>query len=80
VIGLIDGCHIPISTPKTDPENYVNRKGFHSVLLQAVCDDKLLFTDLYVGWPGSVHDARVFRRSPLAANLESGHFCPGNTF
>ena len=61
VIGAIDGSHIPIKAPVLCPENYINRKGFHSVILQAVCDHRMLFTDCYAGWPGSVHDARVFK-------------------
>ena len=65
VIGAIDGCHIPIKAPNTEPAAYVNRKGFHSVVLQAVVDSKMFFIDCYAGWPGSVHDARVFRNSPL---------------
>lgn len=79
VVGLIDGCHIHISSPDTEPENFINRKGFHSIILQGVCDDRKVFTDVYVGWPGSVHDARVFRRSPLAENLECGKFCKNNS-
>ena len=61
----IFGCHIPISAPRFCPENYVNRKGWHSVNLQAVCSHDLKFIDCYAGWPGSVHDARVLRNSPL---------------
>lgn len=80
VIGVIDGTHIAIRPPKQDPENYINRKGFHSVIIQAVVDDSRSFTDIYVGWPGSVHDARVFRRSPLFENLESGGFCTSGTY
>jgi hypothetical protein len=34
VIGCIDGCHIPIIAPKDNSASYVNRKGFHSILLQ----------------------------------------------
>lgn len=34
------------------------------MVLQAVCDHRMMFTDVYVGEVGSVHDARVFRRSP----------------
>ncbi|CAJ1053306.1 putative nuclease HARBI1 [Xyrichtys novacula] len=33
--------------------------------MQAVCDHQGRFIDTYVGWPGSVHDARVLRHSPL---------------
>lgn len=65
VLGAIDGCHIPIKAPSHEPAAYVNRKGFHSVVLQAVVDSRMFFLDCYAGWPGSVHDARVFRNSPL---------------
>lgn len=65
IIGSIDGCHIPIKAPANNPIDYYNRKSFHSVVLQGVCDSKLRFTDIFVGMPGRVHDARVFRVSPL---------------
>lgn len=71
IVGAIDGCHIPIKAPVLDPVSYVNRKGFHSILLQGVCDHELLFTDVYCGWPGRVHDARVFRNSPIATDLQN---------
>ena len=71
VIGAIDGSHIPIKAPQICPENYINRKGFYSIILQAVCDDQMLFTDAYVGWPGSVHDARVFDNSDLLRGIEN---------
>ncbi|XP_033117047.1 protein ALP1-like [Anneissia japonica] len=56
--GAVDGTHIPIIAPKNNPADYHNRKGQHSIILQAVVDDKLRFTDINVGWPGRVHDAR----------------------
>ncbi|CAH1156075.1 unnamed protein product, partial [Phaedon cochleariae] len=65
VIGAIDGCHIPIKKPQDDGTYYFNRKKFYSVILQGVCKDNLMFTDVDVRWPGSVHDARVFRTSDL---------------
>ena len=50
---------------------YYNRKGFYSVNVQAVVDHNLLFTDLYIGWPGSVHDARVLVNSALYSRCSS---------
>lgn len=70
VIGAIDGSHIPIKAPTSCPENYINRKGFHSVVLQAVSDHEMMFTDCYVGWPGSVHDARVLSNSDLSNSTD----------
>ncbi|KAK3914471.1 Protein ANTAGONIST OF LIKE HETEROCHROMATIN PROTEIN 1 [Frankliniella fusca] len=69
VIGMIDVTHIPISAPLEDAAAYRDYKQQYSISVQAVCDDRCLVTDLYVGEAGSLPDARVFRRSPLCFNL-----------
>ena len=75
-IGAIDGSHIPIIAPKENPLDYYNRKGYHSVVLQALVDHEYKFMDVYVGWPGSVYDARVLANSRLYQKCESGTFLP----
>ncbi|XP_018403340.1 PREDICTED: putative nuclease HARBI1 [Cyphomyrmex costatus] len=65
VIGAIDECHIPCKQPPRNTHDYYNRKGFHSIILQAACDHKGVFIDCHIGMPGRMHDARVFRNSPL---------------
>ena len=65
VIGAVDGSHIPIKCPRVDHECYFNRKKFYSLVLQAVCDHEMRFTDVFVGWPGSAHDTTVFDDSDL---------------
>lgn len=47
-------------------------KGFPCIQLPAVCDHQLRFLDILTCWPGFVHDARVFRNSPLKQMLENG--------
>lgn len=61
VIGAIDGCHIRIAAPHEHPEDYINRKLFHSLVLQAIVDSRKLFTDVYIGQPGSMHDSRILK-------------------
>ena len=75
-IGAIDGTHIPIIAPKEHPLDYYNRKGYHSVLMQALVDDQYPFLDVYMGWPGSVHDVRVLGNSKLYQKCEAGTFLP----
>ena len=62
-VGAVDGSHIPVRPPVLNHTNYYNHKGWYSILVQAVIDHKYLFHYLNVGWPGSVHDARVFANS-----------------
>ena len=75
-VGAIDATHIPIIAPKDSPLDYYNRKGYHSVVMQALVDHNYKFLDVYVGWPGSVHDARVLTNSGLFASCDSGAFPP----
>ena len=63
--GAIDGTHIAIIAPKEDHTDYVNRKGYHSVVMQALVDCNYLFRDVVTGWPGSVHDARILSNSTI---------------
>uniref|UniRef100_A0A452HRH7 DDE Tnp4 domain-containing protein n=1 Tax=Gopherus agassizii TaxID=38772 RepID=A0A452HRH7_9SAUR len=74
--GAIDGTHIPILSPPHLASEYVNRKGYFSVVLQALVDHRGRFTDIYSGWPGKVHDARIFRNSSLFRRLRAGTFFP----
>nr|XP_015839411.1 PREDICTED: uncharacterized protein LOC103312416 [Tribolium castaneum] len=43
-------------------------KGYHSVLLQAVCDHTIAFTNVYTGEAGSIHDYTLYRRSVQIQN------------
>ena len=47
------------------------------MLLQAVVDSKYRFTNLCVGWPGSVHDARVFLNSTLSKQAVAKNILTG---
>ena len=38
VIGCVDGTHIRIQAPKDHENGYVNRKGFHSINVQGICN------------------------------------------
>ena len=44
--GSIDGSHIPVRPPALNHTDYYNRKGWYSILVQAVVDHDYLFTDL----------------------------------
>ncbi|CAM4462684.1 unnamed protein product [Lepidochelys olivacea] len=74
--GAIDGTHIPILAPEHQAGEYINRKGYFSIVLQALVDHKGRFTNINVGWPGKVHDARIFRNSGLFQKLQEGTFFP----
>jgi hypothetical protein len=65
IIGAIDGSHIPIKVSHLFPVDYFNRKGFYSIVLQAVVDHNKKFLDICSGWPGSTHDSRVLTNSNL---------------
>ena len=78
VVGAVDGAHIAIIAPGHHHANYVNRKGFHRIVAQLICDHKMMFMSINVGWPGSVHDARVFRTSRIGRRIISNTLLPAH--
>jgi len=78
-VGTIDGCLVPISAPNHLHADYCNRKGQYSILIQGAVDAKYHFVNVWVGWPGSVHDARVFVLSVLCNEMEHKHILPNKT-
>lgn len=79
-VGCIDGSHIPIKPPANDRDSYINRKGFPSINLLAVCDQKMKFIATYAERAGSVHDARVFRVSELGRKAVNNELFPSKDF
>ena len=75
IVGLIDGTQIPLYTPShpADEAVYVNRKGFHAINVQIVCDRNLKIFNLDAGFPGSCHDAYILRNSHVWERFESNN-------
>ena len=76
VIGAVDGSHIPILRPSESATDYFNRKSFHSIIIQGVVDFQGQFIDAYIGWPGKLHDARVFYNSSFYNKCVQGTLFP----
>ncbi|XP_069751979.1 uncharacterized protein [Narcine bancroftii] len=74
--GAIDGTQIHVTPPAEFQADYLNRKGFHSIKLEVVCDHWLRFTDICVGRAGQAHDARVLRNSSLFQRGEANTLFP----
>ena len=53
VVGAIDCSHIAVKTPSEHEEAFVNRKGIHTINIQAVCDADMRISNLVAKWPGS---------------------------
>lgn len=75
IIGAIDGTHISIvPPPANDPVYpglvYINRKGFHSINCQIICDSDLKILALNARYPGSVHDAAIWATSNIKQFME----------
>ena len=70
--GYIDGTYIPLKTPMINSQDHFNYKQFYLINVQAVCDCRGLFMDIYCRWPGSVHDAKVFANSKINEKLKNG--------
>jgi len=65
-VGLIDGTLFPLAfAPMLNGEDYFTRKGNYAVKGLIICDYSAKITWVEMGWPGSVHDNRVWLNSDV---------------
>ena len=63
-IGLVDGTVFPLVFKPTEyGEDYWYRKGGYAIHSLIICDDEMRILDYLVGYPGSVHDNRVWSKT-----------------
>lgn len=72
VIGAIDCTHIAIRAPSENEFAFVNRKHFHSLNVQVICDADMVLTNVVARWPGSTHDSFILRHSSVGRRLDAG--------
>ena len=72
VIGAIDCTHVAIKAPSVNEEAFVNRKGIHTINVQAVCDNDMKLLNVVAKWPGSSHDAFIWRSCSLRDLFQQG--------
>ena len=77
MIGIVDGSHIPIKHPRECEEQFFNRKQPFSFNYQGIVSADWLFIDLLPGFPGSIHDAHMFRLSKACRMLLNGQWLDG---
>ena len=78
IVGAIDGSFIKVASACVPPQQkvrHVNRKGFMSLILQAVVDSNRQFRDIDIRTPGSQGDWNAFRASPLCLLHSKGRNC-----
>ncbi|XP_067858713.1 putative nuclease HARBI1 [Heptranchias perlo] len=65
VQGIIDYTHIAIRAPPREPGLFVNRKGYHSMNTQLICNHRKRFLHVCTRYPGNCHDSFIHRESTV---------------
>ncbi|CAH2108760.1 unnamed protein product [Euphydryas editha] len=77
VVGCIDCTHVAIHSPPNDQHYeesiYVNRKGYHSINTQLICDANLCIINVNALFPGPSHDSFIWNQSKVSEIMEQLH-------
>ncbi|CAC5422286.1 HARBI1 [Mytilus coruscus] len=73
VIKAVDGTLIRMQAPSDNEYAFVNRKNFHSINVQGICDHEGKFANIVAKLPGSTHDSFIFRNSDVGIHLDQNH-------
>ncbi|XP_050066119.1 putative nuclease HARBI1 [Aphis gossypii] len=89
VIGCLDCTHVAVVPPSKNlnlnenryPEYmYVNRKNYHSINVQLICDVNLKIFNVNALFPGSTHDVHIWNNSKVSNTLQELHSRNFNNF
>ncbi|KAK7310678.1 hypothetical protein RJT34_08326 [Clitoria ternatea] len=87
VVGSMYTSHVPIIAPKISVAAYFNKrhternlKTSYSITVQGVVDHRGVFTDVCIGWPGSMPDDQVLEKSALFQRANNGGLLKGHAF
>ncbi|KAL9676419.1 hypothetical protein QQ045_004633 [Rhodiola kirilowii] len=79
VVGSMYTTHVPIIAPKISVAAYFNKrhternqKTSYSITVQGVVNHRGVFTDVCIGWPGSMPDDQVLEKSALYQRASGG--------
>jgi len=76
-VGAIDGTYICLAQrPTWCGHDFFTRKSTYAVQALIICDHDARINYVYSGWPGCVHDNRVWRNCDVYKNPEQ-YFSPG---
>ena len=70
-VGAVDGKHIAIYCPQYGGSQYYSYKGFHNVVLMAICQARYRFTYVDIGSYGPDNDAAIFGSTSLFSDFDS---------
>ncbi|XP_066454588.1 transcription termination factor 4, mitochondrial isoform X1 [Eleutherodactylus coqui] len=74
VLGAVGCTHIAISPPSEMEQMYRNKKHYHSINVQIICDADMRILDVVSQFPGSTHDSSVLKQSGIQERFEEGEF------
>ncbi|XP_069583824.1 transcription termination factor 4, mitochondrial isoform X1 [Ranitomeya imitator] len=74
VLGAVGCTHIAISPPSEMEQMYRNKKHYHSINVQVICDSDTRILDVVSQCPGSTHDSSVLKQSEMHERFDKGEF------
>lgn len=69
-LGAIDGKHVVIQSPANSGSEYINYKGFFSIVLFALVDANYNFMFVDIGCQGRISDGGIFASTDLYKEIE----------
>ncbi|KAB0793155.1 hypothetical protein PPYR_12775 [Photinus pyralis] len=78
IVECIDCTHVAIVPPPSNDEEhpehlYVNRKSYHSINVQLICDAQLRIMNVNARFPGSTNDSYIWNQTVVQALLRNIH-------